>query len=334
MAEEKKVYTLYQLSRSIKHAIETKAGENGFWVKAEIANITSSKVGHKYIDFVEEQNGVRRAAIRGIVWSSSIQSIKNSLGDDFSNILKVGSEIVFLCRVTFHEVFGLSLSISEIDLSFMLGELERRKKATIDKIIKEGIDRLNKAKTHPTVIHNIALVGSPGTSGFRDFAHHILHNERMFRFNIEVFSASVQGKDAVNQISKAIKLADSTNPDVIVLVRGGGSPLDLDCFNDFDLAVEIGNCNSAVLTGIGHETDLCVADIVSHKYFKTPTDVGDYILEIASNFSSFLIEIATKVGSRSQSALFEERNFIDKAKLNIREFSFNLINDKKNEIRN
>jgi len=332
MEEEKKVYTLYQLNRSIKHALETKAGENGFWVKAEIANITSSKVGHVYLDFVEEQNGVRRAAIRGVVWKSSMQSIKNSLGDDISNILKVGSEIVFLCRVTFHEVFGLSLSISEIDLSFMLGDLERRKKATIDKIIKEGIDRLNKAKTHPTVIHNIALVGSPGTAGFRDFAYHILHDEWMFRFNIEVFSASVQGKDAATQISKAIKLADSTNPDVIVLVRGGGSPLDLDCFNDFNLAVEIGNCKSAVLTGIGHETDLCVADIVSHKYFKTPTDVGDYIVDIASNFSSLLVEIATKVGSRSQSVLFKERNFLNKAKLNIREFSFNLINDKKNEI--
>ncbi|MEC7653573.1 MAG: exodeoxyribonuclease VII large subunit, partial [Bacteroidota bacterium] len=110
MAEEKKVYTLYQLNRSIKNAIETKAGEKGFWVKAEIANITSSKVGHKYIDFVEEQNGVRRAAIRGVVWSSSIQSIKNSLGYDFSNILKVGSEIVFLSRVLFHEIYGLSLS--------------------------------------------------------------------------------------------------------------------------------------------------------------------------------------------------------------------------------
>lgn len=122
MAEEKKVYTLYQLNRSIKHTLETKAGENGFWVKAEIANITSSKVGHVYLDFVEEHNGMRRAAIRGVVWKSSMQSIKNSLGDDITNILKVGSEIVFLCRVTFHEVFGLSLSISEIDLSFMLGD--------------------------------------------------------------------------------------------------------------------------------------------------------------------------------------------------------------------
>ena len=332
MAEEKNVYTLYQLNRSIKNTLETTAGESGLWVRAEIANITSSKAGHVYIDFVEEQNGVRRAAIRGVVWASSMQRIKNSLGDDISNILKVGSEIVFLCRVTFHEVFGLSLSIKEIDLNFMLGDLERRKKVTIDKIIKAGIDRLNKAKSHPTVIQKIALVGSPGTSGFRDFAHHILLNEWMFKFNVDVFSTPVQGKNAATQLSKAIKLADSTNPDVIVLVRGGGSPLDLDCFNDFDLAIEIGNCKSAVLTGIGHETDLCVADIVSHKHFKTPTDVGDYIVEVVSNFSSLLIEIATKVGSRSQSALFKERNFLDKAKLNIREFSFNLLNEKKTKI--
>lgn len=331
MASEKKVYTLYQLNRSIKNALETKAGEEGFWVKAEIANITRSKTGHVYLDFVEERDGARKAAIRGTIWSSAMRIINSQLGDDTETVLSVGSEIVFMCRVTFHEVYGLSLSISEIDLIFMFGELEKRKKEAIGHVKKEGIDRLNKERALPRVVHKIALVGSPGTSGFRDFAHHVLHNEWRFRFEIEVFSAPVQGVEASYKIIEAIHLADETNPDAIVVVRGGGSPLDLDCFNNLELAIAIGNCKNPVLTGIGHETDLCVADIVSHKYFKTPTDVGDFVVERASFFASLLIEIATKVGSRSQAVIFKEQNFSDRAKLLIRELSSKMIIEKRTD---
>ena len=329
MGGEKKVYTLYQLNRSIKNALETKAGESGFWVKAEIAKVSKSKPGHVYIDFVEEKDGVRKAAIRGTVWSSAMRAIRSSLGEDTDSVLSIGSEIVFLCKVTFHEVYGLSLSISEIDLSFMLGELERRKKETIEHLKKEGIDMLNKARSLPRVPHKIALVGSPGTSGFRDFSHHILHNEWRFRFDIEVYPTPVQGSEAIPQIINALNTADSNSHDAIVLVRGGGSPLDLDCFNALDLAVAIGECNTPVLTGIGHETDFCVADLVAHKFFKTPTDVGDYIVELASHFASFLIEVATKVGSRSQNIISREHTFLEKSKILIRELPLKLLKEKR-----
>ena len=187
MGGEKKVYTLYQLNRSIKNALETKAGESGCWVKAEIAKVSKSKSGHVYIDFIEEKDGVKKAAIRGTIWNSAMRAIASSLGEETDSVLNVGSEIIFLCKVTFHEVYGLSLIISEIDLSFMLGELERRKKDTIEHLKKKGIDMLNKARSLAMVPHKIALIGSPGTSGFRDFAHHVLHNEWIFRFDIEVY---------------------------------------------------------------------------------------------------------------------------------------------------
>jgi exodeoxyribonuclease VII large subunit len=327
MGEDRKVYSLFQLNRSIKKALESKAGSTGFWVKAEIASITFSKRGHVYLDFVEEVEGERKAAIRGTIWSSAVDKIKSKLGESTESVLKKGSEIVFLCRVTFHEVFGLSLSISEIDLTFMLGELERRKNETISSVKKDGIDKLNKLRPLPTVIHKIALVGSPGTSGFRDFAHHVLHNEWRFKFDIEVFSASVQGIEAVSKIIDALKLARESEPDVIVIVRGGGSPLDLDCFNSLDLAIAIGETDTPVLTGIGHETDFCVADLVAHRYFKTPTDVGDFMVDRTLSFASKLIEIATKVGSRSQHILHRESTMISSAKILLRELSTKLISD-------
>ena len=332
MTEEKKVYTLLQLNRSIKNALETKSGHRGFWVKAEIAKVTHTSKGFAYIDFVEESNGVRKAAIKGNIWSSALEKIKAQLGSDFNSVLKAGSEIVFLCRVTFHEVYGLSLSISEIDLSFMLGELERRKKEAIEHIKKEGIDELNKALTLPRVIHKIALVGSPGTSGFRDFCHHVCYNKYQFKFDIEVFRSPVQGAEAPPKIIEALRSADSSGADTIVLVRGGGSPLDLDCFNNLDLAIAIGNLKTPVLTGIGHETDFSVADLVAHEHLKTPTDVGEFVVNRSLKFASLLIEIASKVGSRAITALSRENKFLSNASLLIREMSLKVLSDKKAEL--
>ena len=173
--------------------------------------------------------------------------------------------------VSFHEVHGLSLVIEEIDLSFMLGELERRKAEAIKKIKSKGIHLLNSSLKLPTVIQKVALVGSPGTSGFRDFVKHVIDNDWLFRYNIDVYPTSVQGVDAPNQIAKAVLQSELGFPDVIVILRGGGSPLDLDCFNDYNLALTISKLKSPVLTGIGHETDFSLADLVSNRYFKTPT---------------------------------------------------------------
>ena len=331
MGEEKNVYTLHQLNRSIKNALETKTGERGFWVRAEIAKVTFAKSGHVYFDFVEESNGVKRAAIRGSIWKTALPKIKADLGSSYDSVIQNGSEIVFRCKVTFHEVHGLSVLISEIDISFMLGELEKRKAETIDTVKSQGIHLLNKKRELPLVIHKIALIGSPGTSGFRDFAHHVLHNELRFRYEIDVIATPVQGAGAAVKLREALSRAAEGEPDVIVLVRGGGSPLDLDCFNDLELAVEIGNMPYPVLTGIGHETDFTVADLVSHEYFKTPTDVGDYIVDRTNLFASKLIEIATVLGSRSRFILHRELSLLSNSRILISELPLVLLAEKLNE---
>ena len=328
MSEEKKVYTLHQLARSIKHALETKTGDKGFWVKAEIAKVTFHKSGHVYFDFVQESDGVKKAAIRGSIWKSSLHKIKSDLGNSYDSVIQNGSEIVFRCKVTFHEIHGLNIVISEIDISFMIGELEKRKADTIKTVKSQGVHLLNKQRALPSVIHKIALIGSPDTSGFRDFAHHVIYNEWRFRYEINVISSPVQGAAAAAKLCEALRQATEGKPDVIVLVRGGGSPLDLDCFNDLKLALAIGNTQIPILTGIGHETDFTVADLVSHEYFKTPTDVGDYIVDKTSFFASKLIEIATVIGSRSRFILNREVSFLSNSKILLSELPVKLIAEK------
>lgn len=326
---EKKVYSLQQLNRSIKKTLETRAGAQGFWVRAEVANLNKAKAGHYYLELVEESEGRRQAAIKGNIWARDVARIVNELGDSADAILKVGSEIVFLCRVVFHEVFGLSLNISEIDLSFMLGELEKRKKATIETVTKEGRLEMNKLKPLPTVVHRVALIGSPNTSGFRDFALHVLKNEFRYRFDVCVIAAKVQGAEAASEIIRGLEAAEAMEDvDVVVMVRGGGSPLDLDCFNDLELARKVSEMTKPVLTGIGHETDICVADLVAHKYFKTPTDAGDFLVDRTMGFESVLIQIATKVGSRSKEFLSTENNMLDNYKVMLGQFPKQLLNEK------
>ena len=325
---EKKVFSLYQLNRSIKNTLETKTGNARFWVRAEIAKISISRPGHAYLDLVEEVNGIQQAAIKGNIWRSSFEKIKKELGSSAESVLQVGSEIVFKCIVSFHEVHGLSLVIDAIDLSFMLGELERRKAESISKIKKDGIHLLNSSLTLPIVIQKIALVGSPGTAGFRDFVKHVIDNDWLFRYEINVYATSVQGVDAPDQISKALEQADKENPDVIVILRGGGSPLDLDCFNDYNLALNISMLQAPVLTGIGHESDFSLADLVAHSEFKTPTDVGDFIVDRTSEFSSILVDIATRVGSRSKTVIHREETTLSGARITLVDLPIRILNTK------
>lgn len=325
---EKKVYTLLQLNKSIKNTLETRAGSAGFWIRAEIANI-NEKNGHFYLELVEERDGRKEASMRGTIWARDARRIISELGDSADSILNAGAEIVFRAKVVFHVVYGLSLNITEIDLSVMLGELEKRKKTTIDTITKEGRLEMNKKKTLPRVVHRVAVIGSPGTSGFRDFMFHVLKNEYRYRFDIQVIPAKVQGADAAADIRSGLEKVETLDDfDTAVLVRGGGSPLDLDCFNDLELARKISEMNIPVLTGIGHETDICVADLVSHQYFKTPTDVGDFLVDRTMRFESLLIEIATKVGSRSKQFIHTEKIKLDGAKVLLGQLPMRMVSEK------
>jgi len=323
--EDRKVFSLFQLNKSIKNALEAKTGNADFWVKAEIAKVTHSRSGHVYFDLVEEHSGSRKAAIKAMLWRNTFEQVKEDLGESYTSVIKDGSEIIFQCRVKFSEIHGLSLEISKIDLSFMLGELERRKAETLAKVKEDGLQHKNPALKLPTVLHRIALIGSPGTSGFRDFAHHVVHNEWLFRFEIQVFPTSVQGKGAAAQICNSLDKANDSNSDVIVLIRGGGSPLDLDCFNDLQLAIKIGELTIPVLTGIGHETDFSIADFVAHRNFKTPTDVGDFVVDISLMFSSLLIDIATRIGSRSKTIIHREKTNLSSAKTTLLELPIRLL---------
>lgn len=275
-APEVKTWDLHQVASAVKKAINQAAGDKVWRVRAEIQQV-KKKLGEEtfYLELVDN-----KSKMKGLIWAANGRRIMEEVGrEEALRLLSPGNEVIFDARVSFHERFGLSLHIERLDLHAMLGAMERRKQATIGKLKRDGLLAKNGSIVLPNVLNHVALIGSPETSGFRDFASQVLLVGAPFNVALHVFESKVQGADAPASLARAIGLAEQTNPDLIVIVRGGGSKMDLEAFNDLELALTVANSSCPVWTGIGHETDLSVADMVAHRAFKTPTEVGSSVIQ-------------------------------------------------------
>lgn len=301
---EPKVFTLRQVAQSIRRALDEATANRVLLVRAEIVNVRG-RLGrdHVYLDLIDESLGVKQAAMRGIIWQSAGKDIQAELGAEAEQLLRAGTEIVFHARVSFHAVHGLALHLERIDLQYMLGELERRMRITLENLEKQGATQWNKRIPMPVLPQRIALIGSPQTSGFRDFCTVLLGHPWAFRFDIRVHAAVVQGDAAPRSLLAAIEAAEEAGPDLIVVVRGGGAKLDLDAFNHLEVCLRLARCLVPVWTGIGHESDFVLADAVAHTACKTPTETAQRILRISEGLLAELQHATQRLAQSAEHAL-------------------------------
>ena len=281
---EIKFYSLSLILERIKSIIDEKTEGKSFWLKAEISNITFHKSGHCYIELVETKDNKVIAHCKATIWARNLSTIKYDLTTDFDNILKKGNEFLCLTEIEFTPLYGLQINIQKVDISFSLGNLEKTKQETIKRLIKEGIFDTNRYKKPPVVIKRIALITSISTSGYADFHKQVIQNKYGYHFEIVDFNVTVQGDKAIDEICQRLGYLNNQNFDIVAIIRGGGSKLDLDVFNNYTLAKAVATHNLPVYTGIGHETDISVVDMVASMQHKTPTALGAYIVEQALNF--------------------------------------------------
>ena len=281
---EIKSYSLSIILKSIKNIIDEKTAGKTFWLRAEISNITFHKSGHCYVELVETKDNKVIANCKATIWASNLSSIKQDLKADFDNILKKGNDFLCLTDISFSPLYGLQINIRKVDISFSLGNLEKIKQETIERLKKEGVFDTNKLKKPPVVIKRIALITSISTSGYADFHKQVIQNKYGYQFEIVDFNVTVQGDKAVGEICQKLEYLNSQRFDIVAIIRGGGSKLDLDVFNNYTLAKAIATHNLPIYTGIGHETDISVVDMVASMQHKTPTALGAYIVEQAHNF--------------------------------------------------
>lgn len=262
---------------------------------AEITNISGAR--HLYFDIVEKQHEQITAKCRAILWASNRTRVVSHFESMTSERLKAGMKVLFNVRVEFHEVWGFSLIIEEIDPSFSLGEFERLRLETIRKLEGDGLLKLNKALRLPRILQNLAVVTSETAAGYQDFRRHLLTNDFAYHFNLTLFPCLVQGEAAPTSIIAALDQVERSNKsfDAIILIRGGGSVIDLSCFDDYQLNFILSQSSYPVITGIGHDRDQSVADLVAHTSLKTPTAVAEFIIDRSMDFESALLDMADRI---------------------------------------
>ncbi|PHR46706.1 MAG: exodeoxyribonuclease VII large subunit [Fluviicola sp.] len=308
MTQERKIYSLTQLNQSLENHFWKNFGESYFWVTAEIISI-NEKSGHHYLELADAKNGNTTARSFGTIWASNYSVIVSQIGkSETEALLKPGNKVLFNIKIEFHAVYGLKLKIREIDPAYSYGEIERKRQEVIKRLKKEGIFDLQRDVKLPTIIKRIALIGSPETSGFRDFQNELLNNHDFNNFKIKVFSVRVQGEYAAEEIRKAVEEANLYDADAIVVLRGGGSKMDLAIFDDYDLAAAICHSRLPVITGIGHETDKVVADMVANVFFITPTAVARHIHYAITSYWEIMRGFHDKAIQLSQQLLSIERS--------------------------
>lgn len=277
-----KFFSLLQLNRSIQKLISGIGQE--FWVAAEIANV---QIGaHCYLELVQKEEEQIVAKQRAMMWGSQAAEVFARLGLQPADLLQSGRKVLVQVRVTFHEIHGLSLTISDIDPAYTLGELEQARRATLQKLTELGLIHRQNQLVLPAVVQRIAVISSPEAAGYSDFVDQLNGNGYGYRFYLTLFPASVQGERAELEISAQLKAAQQGDFEAIILIRGGGSRLDLEVFDRFGIAQAIAQSTLPVITGIGHLRDESVCDVMAHLPLKTPTAVAEFLIQRALLYES------------------------------------------------
>jgi exodeoxyribonuclease VII large subunit len=304
---QRKIFTLTKLNEALERHFMQEFGVKSFWVTAEIVKI-NQKGGNYYLELADSVNGIKTAQMSAYIWSMQFQELAKSLGEEIKTILVAGNKVLFQLKIEFHKVYGLKLNIVNVDPTYSYGEIERIKKENIETLKKEGLFELQKELNLSILAKRIAVIGSPDTSGYRDFMDTLFKNNAYRNFKVKVFPSSVQGERAVPELIKAIQSAEKYDVDVIVMVRGGGGKMDLHVFNDLELCRAICRARVPVLTGIGHESDEVVADLVANTFTITPTAAAKFLFMRIYTFSKDLFEYFDAVKGLS---FFQMSNAMD-----------------------
>ena len=291
-------YSLYELNAVIKSAVNAVFPE-ACWVTAEIAELKCNQRGHCYLELVEKDNDNTIAQSKATIWAYEYRKLSSKFQTATGEPVRPGMKILFLAVVNFHEVYGLSLNIRDIDPTYTLGDMARKRKEVIERLRKEGLLELNKGLVLPMVPQRIAVISSPTAAGYGDFFSQLDSNPYGYQFMHILFPALMQGTDAAGSVIAALRKVSKYRHlfDVAVVIRGGGSAVDLSCFDNYELASHVARCPLPVITGIGHEKDDTVADIVAHTRMKTPTAVAEFLVSGIRSFDDTVTGIQNRINA-------------------------------------
>lgn len=290
--------------------------EEPLWIKCEISQINETR-GNYYLELIEkdELTGNVIAKSSAAIWYKSALFIKKKLGDLFHAVLQMGSEVKIKVQIEFHEQYGLKLVIEDIDAEYTIGQHELAKRKTYDKLKAEGVLENNEQLELATVNQHIAIISSKKAAGLQDFIAQLENNQYGYMFSLSLFDSAVQGQKAEAEIVSSLELVEEHKGkyDCVVIIRGGGSKMDLAAFDSYKIAKQITQMSIPVISGIGHDIDNTITDIVAHTSLKTPTAVADFLIDNLVEFESDVIGIFSQIEQLSDAMISEQRSNLDAA---------------------
>ena len=272
--------TLYELNEYIRQVVILNFGQS-MWVTCEISQLNYSR-GHRYLELIQKDEETESivARIGAVIWSRDFANLRRKHREALDLVLAEANEVRLLVTVDFHERFGLKLMIKDVDLNYTMGQFAERRLQIIKRLEAEELLDVNRTIPLPGAFQRIAVISSETAAGFADFRAHLAENEYGYDYRIHLFPAAMQGKQVVPEVLTQLAIIKKRRKefDVVIIIRGGGSKIDLADFDSYELGKMIATYPLPVFTGIGHEIDESVIDMVSAKSFKTPTAVAGFLV--------------------------------------------------------
>ena len=293
---EKNVIDLFTLQTEVRQSLESSFPAR-VWVRAEVSAVKVRGGGHCYLELSQSDESGLVAKASAIIWASRFRVLGPYFESVAGSPLQPGITVLLRVQVNYSQLYGLSLIVDDIDASCTLGEKEKERLATIERLKKEGLLDRQKSLEMTALPYRLAVVSAPDAAGYRDFERHLKGNAYGFVLETVLYEAVMQGASAPESISDALKAAASAEKpfDAVLVLRGGGSNLDLSCFDDYRLASAIATCPVPILTAVGHDQDFHICDMVAWRYVKTPTALADTFIEIYADEDQYISSFAGRL---------------------------------------
>ena len=306
--------SLYELGRLIRLTLR-EGLPDAYWVQAELSEVREAYNGHCYIELVQkaERGNTLLAKARGTVWANVYKMLKPYFESTTGQRFTAGIKVLLQVSVEYHEQYGLSLTVHDIDPTYTLGDMARRRKEILQQLDEEGVLTLNKELPMPMLPQRVAVISAAGAAGYGDFCDQLEGNPYGFVFYPKLFPAVMQGDRVEETIIAALDhiAAEQESWDVVVIIRGGGATSDLSGFDTYALAANCAQFPLPIITGIGHERDDTVLDMVAHTRVKTPTAAAEYLVATLVEAAATLDELTNSLTTGITNRIHREERRVE-----------------------
>lgn len=323
--------SLYELNNMVKEVFEG-SFTDAYWVVAEMSEVRVAQNGHCYIELVEKGNkgSALKAKARAIIWNQLFPLLKLNFEETTGQSFCAGLKVQLLVELSFNETYGYSLIVQDIDPTYTMGSLAQIRKEIIETLTREGVVDMNRQLVLPRPLQRIAIISSANAAGYGDFCNQIDNNIHGFRFTYKLFPAVMQGESTASSIIQSLDLIyqDYEQWDAVVIIRGGGAVSDLAGFENYELALNCAQFPLPIITGIGHDRDTTVVDLVANTNLKTPTAVAAFLIEKMEEEMNWLVDAESYIVAYTQQCFVSSKEWLNKVVTNINRIAYNACSQK------